>query len=108
MDFPLRVAAQHPAHVADIGAVHADEVVVFAIIGGRKLDGALSRTAYAVLRQLGLGGRVDGIAYAVPDFLRAGGGGGDVELGGKAGFFYQVFHDELSHGAAADVAVAHE
>ncbi len=104
----FRIAAQHPAHVADIGAVHADEVVVFAIIGGRKLDGAFPGTADAMFRKLGLGRRVDRIADAVPDFLRAGGGGGDVEVLGESFFCHQFFHDELAHGASANISMANK
>jgi len=45
---------------------------------------------------------------AVADFFGAGGGGVDVEVIGEALFGYQILHDVLTHGAAADVAVANE
>jgi hypothetical protein len=61
-----------------------------------------------MFRQLALGGRVDGIPAAVPDFLCAGCCGGDFELVGDSSFVNKVFHYKFCHGGAADVAVADE
>ena len=53
-------------------------------------------------------GRINRIAYAIPNFLCAGGSGSNVKLLCKTGLFYEILHDELSHWAATNIAVAHE
>ena len=57
-----------------------------------------------MLRQLPPGGGIDRVA----DLLGAGSSGGDAEAVGQSGLLRQVLHDELGHGAAADVAVTDE
>jgi len=44
----------------------------------------------------------------IADLLPAGGRGVDVEIAGKSGLIYHVLKNKLSHGAAADIAVADE
>jgi hypothetical protein len=61
-----------------------------------------------MLSQLALGGRVDGVAASVPDFLCTGRSGGDLELVGDSSLVNKVFHYEFCHGGAADVAVANK
>ena len=68
-NLPFGISSQDLMHIADIGAVHADEVIVFGVIGALQLNRALSGTADAVLRQLCSCGRVDGIAGAISDLL---------------------------------------
>lgn len=58
----------------------------------------LAFAAATVFRRLPTGRGIDRVA----DFLRAGGGGLNVELGFQPGLFHQVLHHELSHVAAAD------
>ena len=58
----------------------------------------LAFAAATVFRRLPTGRGIDRVA----DFLRAGGGGLNVELGFQPGLFHQVLHHELSHVSAAD------
>jgi len=104
VQFAFRVAAADAAYVPEVGAVHADEHVVSVIVVPPKLPRGLALAVDAVLCEFAPGGRVDRVA----DLLRAGGGGGDGEVAGQAAAGGQILHDEFSHGAAADVAVANE
>lgn len=104
----FRVAAAHTGHIADIGPVHADQVIVLVIICPGQLHRPLALAADSMLRQLFSGWRIDRVTHPVPDFLGAGSGRGDGELVGEIGLGEQVFHDELGHGASTDVAVADE
>ena len=91
-------------HIPQVGLIHSDQQVELVIVGVGELPGRLARAVDAVLRQLPPGRRID----RVPDLLRAGGGGLDVELGLQSRLLHQILHHELSHGAAADIAVAHK
>lgn len=104
----FRVAAAHAGHIADIGSVHADQVIVLVIIRPGQLHSPLALAADSMLRQLFSDWRINRVTHPVPDFLGAGGGRGDGELVGETCLGEQVFHDELGHGASTDVAVADE
>ena len=101
-DFLFRVTAHHAHHVADVPLVHADEKVEVAVVGTGHLTGGLSLAGDAMGGQHALGWGID----AISNLLSRGGGRFNVELVGESCFLYQVFHDKLGHGTAADVAVA--
>lgn len=76
MNFPFRVAAQHPVHVPDIPFVHPDQVVIFSIIRPAELDGILACGGDSVLPKFFTCSAVNGIS----DFLGACGGRGDEKV----------------------------
>jgi len=59
-------------------------------------------------RQLRLRRRIDRVPDAIPDLLRAGGSGSDLEVIGEIRVGYQFFHNKFCHGGTTDVAVADE
>ena len=67
-----------------------------------QLAGCFAGTIDSMLGQFAPGRRVNRIA----NLLRAGGCGGNEEFRLQSRFLYQVFHHELGHWTAADVAVA--
>lgn len=75
----FRIAACNAEHVADVGGVHADEVVVGFVVPLGHLDGTVWDEGDAHLAEFGYGAMVGRVA----DFFAAGGGGIDLELGGE-------------------------
>ena len=102
--FMVRIAAADAAHRLEVAAVHADQKVVGLVVRRLQQAGGFSVTSYPVLGQLAARWRVDGIA----ELLRTHSSGSDLRAAGQAGALQQVVHYELGHGAAADIAVAHE
>lgn len=84
----LRVSPEYPQHVADIRTIHTNQIIIFRIIRSRHLPGPLPLTGDPMPRQLRLCRRIHRIPDAVPDFLRAGGRGDDLEAGGESGIGY--------------------
>lgn len=83
--FAFFIFAYDAPQVAYVVGVHADQVVVFIVIGFLDLHGTFAGATDAVTGKDVPGRRVHGIADAVPDLFGAGGGGGDVETGGDVG-----------------------
>jgi hypothetical protein len=52
--------------------------------------------------------RIDRIPDAIPDLLRAGGSGSNLEVIGEIYVGYQFFHNKFCHGGTTNVAVADE
>ena len=102
VDFARRVAAADAGHIADVGAVHPDEQIVFVVVRPRHLPRRVRPAGHAVRCQFPPRGRIDRVA----DLLGAGGGGCDFKFIRKPGFGHKVFHYKFRHGAAANVAVA--
>ena len=104
MDLSFRVAAADCFHVADIGAVHADEQIKAVVIAPVHLPCCLARAGNAVFRQFPSGSVMD----RVPDLFGAGGGRLDLKQRFHARLSNKMFHHELRHGTAADISVAYE
>lgn len=102
--FVLRVGTDDTQDIADVGVIHADDVIVGVIIGFFHLYGAVAGAGNVVFPEYGHGSMVN----RVSDLLGAGGRGGDVETGGAAAGGDHVFQGELGHGGTADAAVANK
>ena len=103
-DFVLGVFAKHAFQVAEIVAVHGNDLVEIIIILPRHLASRFACATYAVFGKYASRRRIDGIA----DFLGRSGGRCYLELRFKAGVFHHFLHNEFRHWAAADVSVANE
>lgn len=104
VDLALGVVTTEAPHVAQVPRVHADEQVEAVVVGTRHLARGLAGTADAVLGEFTTGRGIDGVANLL-------GGGGcrlDIILALAACTGHQVFHHELCHRAATDVAVAYK
>lgn len=73
--FVLRVGTDDTQDIADVGVIHADDVIVGVIIGFFHLYGAVAGAGNVVFPEYGHGSMVN----RVSDLLGAGGRGGDVE-----------------------------
>ena len=73
--FVLRVGTDDAQDIADVGVVHADDVIVGVIVGFFHLHGAVAGAGNVVFPEYGHGSMVN----RVSDLLGAGGRGGDVE-----------------------------
>ena len=73
--------------VSQVHTIHDDQIIKPLIICPGDLAGMVAVAGNAVLGKLSPGGRVDRVA----NLFRAGGCGGDVEIGGTAGFSDYVF-----------------
>ena len=100
----FRIRTQNPQHIPAVPAVHTDDIIVFFIIGFRHLHGAMVTAPDSHLFEF----TPRSVMNPVADFLAAGRRGVDVEAGGKVALVDHILHDVLSHGAAADVAVANK
>src|SRR5699024_3525556 len=100
----VRVRTDDPVHIPDIPALHTAQIIVVLIVFLCHLHGVLSFCADAKLPQLPGRPRMDRVA----DLLPAGGRRSYIEPVSQPLFLYHVPEDELRHGGAADVAVAHE
>lgn len=98
----LRVSAGYPGHIADVGIVHTDQVIVLLIVAFCHLTRPVPRAGDVMLFEYGQGAVVDPIS----NFLRAGGRGINVEAVGETAGVHHMLQDELSHGGAADVSMA--
>lgn len=98
------VAAEHAHHVTDVVLIHCYEVVVIAVVLLCKLTCGLAGTADAVFGELASCGGIDGIA----DFLGTGGCACYLELVTESCVGNEFFHDELGHGATANIAVTYK
>lgn len=103
----LRVRPGNAYGVPDIVCIGAEKVVIVEVIVLCDLPRPLAAkigvwgVADVVFSEFLLRRRVDRVAPAVPDFLRAGGGGGDFKLVGYAAFLDEVLEDKLGDGGAA-------
>ena len=110
----LRVRPGNAYGVPDIVRIGTEKVVIVEVIVLCDLPRPLAAkigvwgVADVVFPKLLLRRRVDRVAPAVPDFFRAGGGGGDFKPVGYAAFLDEVLEDELGDGGAADIAIADE
>ena len=102
VNFMIGVASADGPHISDVPFVHPDEKVKAFVVSASELAGSLASTADAVCCQLASGWRIN----AVAQLLCGGGGRFYVEVGLAVRLLHQVFHHELCHGTAADVAVA--
>ena len=102
VDFARRVAAADAGHIADVGAVHPDEQVVFVVVRPRHLPRRVRPADHAVRRQLPLRGWVDRVAELLGACRRR---VNDEPLP-CPGFSGHILHHKLRHRTAADVAVA--
>lgn len=100
----LRVTARDPLHIADIGVVHADQIIEIPVILLRHLARPVGDKRDSLLPQL----VHRAVMGRIADLLAAGGGGVDVEGGGFAALPDQVGEKALGHGASANIAVANE
>ena len=107
-DLLFRVGSVNPKHVSDIVGVHAYDIVKFLIVAPGRLSGPFALAGDAVLLKLGPGRRINRIPHSPPYLLRAGGRGLDIKGILQMGFFHQILHDKLGHGAPADIAVTYE
>ena len=73
--------------VSQVHTIHDDQIIKPLVIRPGDLAGMVAVAGNAVLGKLSPGGRVDRVA----NLFRAGGCGGDVEIGGTAGFSDYVF-----------------
>ena len=104
MNLVLWITACDPRHIADVGVIHADQIIVFLIIMPRHLTRPVSRAGNMMLPE----NLHRPVMDTVADLLRAGGCGVYVETVGKSGFIHHLPEDELGHRGTADVAVADE
>ena len=102
MDFARRVAAADAGHIADVGAVHPDEQVVFVVVRPRHLPRRVRPADHAVRRQLPPRGWVDRVAELLGACRRR---VNDEPLP-CPGLSGHILHHKLRHRTAADVAVA--
>ena len=100
----LRIRADDAVDIPDVPGLHGDDVIIVLIVFLRHLHGILAGGADAQLPQFAGRPRVD----RVSGLLGAGGRRGDMELVSQTLLLYHVAQDELRHGRAADIAVAHE
>ena len=100
----IRIPASDAQDVPDIILFGRENIIIFFIIPPGHLAGCFTGRVDAVLQQLAPGRRID----RIPDFLAAGGRGGDLEPVGDAAFGDHVLQDEFGHGGAADVSMADE
>ena len=70
MHLSRRIAAENAEHTPDIGAVHADEQIVFVIVALLQLHRALAIARQPMPFKLGFRRRIDRIADPVPNFFR--------------------------------------
>lgn len=102
VDFTRRVAAADAGHIADIGAVHPDEQVVFVVVRPRHLPRRVRPADHTMRRQLPPRGWVDRVAELLGACRRR---VNDEPLP-CPGFSGHILHHKLRHRTAADVAVA--
>ena len=100
----LRVTSANTLHAAQIGTVHADDVVEFIIIRTRHLARRMAVAANAVFQKLALCGRI----HRVAEFLSAHRRRSNLKCAAFPRFRRKVFHHKLRHRAAADIAVANK
>ena len=95
---------RNPLHAAQVVTIHDDKEVVVLVVPRRHLPRRFACAGDAHLGQLA----ACAVGDPVADLLAADGGRGDLEIIAAACFGCQIFHDKLSHGASADVAVANK
>ena len=72
----FRVTACDAGHIADIGVIHADQIIVSVVILSGHLYGTMRNNRYSYGTQL----TYCAVMRAVADFFTAGGCGSDLEL----------------------------
>ena len=107
-----KVAQQHyfiavPARreaddIAEVEAVHKQNVVGILYVGKSYLTGTVGKPYYAVRGERAGSGRIDGVAL----LIRRGGEGQDIERRGNFRLLGQPFKYGFGHGRAADIAEA--
>ncbi len=100
-DFPVNVLSDEALEIAEVVAVHCNDVVIMPIVCAGHLAGGFAIASNAVLCEFAAGRRIDGVA----DFLGGGGRRSNFELVGEAMLLDDMFHHKFSHRAAADVSV---
>ena len=102
MDLIFGVAAEDAQHIAAVACVHADEIVVVRVILAAELHGVFPLAGDTAGLKQGADGRIDGVSNLVAGV----GGGRDDPV--KPLFAHELLHDQLGHGAAADISGADE
>ena len=101
---PGIIAAANAIHILEVGAVHANQQIIFVVVLIGELPRSMTVAGDAMLHQLAACGQIDRIA----DLLPTGGSRRDLKFFLQARFLHQVLHHELGHRASADIAVANE
>ena len=102
MDLIFGVAAEDAQHIAAVACVHADEIVVVRVILAAELHGVFPLAGDTAGLKQGADGRIDGVSNLVAGV----GGGRDDPV--KPLLAHELLHDQLGHGAAADISGADE
>lgn len=102
--FALRIAFQDAAHIANVLVIHADEQVVFSIIGHAQLHGGSAWVGDAVRVEHPLRTRMRVIA----DFIVGRRARRNDNAVAQTRARNHVAHHELSHSRSANIAVADE
>ena len=100
----IGVASADDFHVPDVPRVHAYKQVETLVVVPGHLPCCLAQARYAVLRKLPAGRGI----HVVPNLFGRCGSRLDVERFLSSCFADKIFHHELSHRTAANVAVTHE
>ena len=100
----LGVTAADALHITYVIRVHAYKQVILVLVTARKLTGAVTVTAYAVLCQFAACRRIDGVAQ----LLRTGSSRCYVPVIFLSCLGNQVFHYVFCHRRTADVAMTDE
>lgn len=104
MDFVLRIAARETVEVVHVLGVHTDDDVECAVVGGGH-ECCASLAEWDVMRAQDFACAAMGVTA---DLVAVECLGLHKDVVGKSCLTHEVFHDELCHGRAADVAVADE
>lgn len=102
--FALRIAFQDAAHIANVLVIHADEQVVFSIIGRAQLHGGSAWVDNAVRVEHPLRTRMRVIADFIVGCRARRNGDAVAQTRARN----HVAHHELSHGRSANIAVTHK
>ena len=103
-DFVISILPEQPFQALKVFVVHGNDMVIIMKIVSGNHTRSFAFATDAVLGQLASRWWIDGVA----NFLGGGGSRSNLKLVAQACFFNEVFHHELGHGTATDVAVADE
>ena len=104
VDFAVGIAARESVEVVHVLGVHADDDVECAVVGG----GHECRTPLAEWNAMCTQDFACAAMGVTADLVAVECLGLHKDVVGKPCLTHEVFHDELRHGRAADVAVADE
>lgn len=102
--FALRIAFQDAAHIANVLVIHADEQVVFSIIGRAQLHGGSAWVGNAVRVEHPLRTRMRVIADFIVGCRARRNGDAIAQTRARN----HVAHHELGHGRPTNIAMAHK